>query len=102
MSKELKITKERVIAAANKCRTAKDVLKELFPDVFGKVDFAAGNIVENRAGDTRIIIFSDGKYYAYALRDGSFATDETGFDDNGYRLVAQNMQEFIDHGYKIR
>lgn len=31
---ELKITKEKVLAAAEKCSTAKEVLKEMFPDVF--------------------------------------------------------------------
>jgi len=31
---ELKITKEKVIAAANKCSAAKEVLKEMFPEVF--------------------------------------------------------------------
>jgi hypothetical protein len=32
---ELKITKERVLSAAGKCGTAKEVLKELFPEAFG-------------------------------------------------------------------
>ena len=36
MSEELKITKERVLSAAGKCGTAKEVLKELFPEVFGE------------------------------------------------------------------
>ena len=31
---ELKITKDRVLAAAEKCPQAKETLKELFPDVF--------------------------------------------------------------------
>lgn len=31
---ELKITKEKVLAAAAKCSTAKEVLKEMFPEVF--------------------------------------------------------------------
>jgi len=31
---ELKITKERVLAAASKCGEAKTVLKELFPEAF--------------------------------------------------------------------
>jgi hypothetical protein len=31
---ELKITKEKVLAAAKKCSQAKDVLKEMFPEVF--------------------------------------------------------------------
>lgn len=31
---ELKITKERVLSAAGKCGTAKEVLKELFPEAF--------------------------------------------------------------------
>lgn len=34
MSDELKITKETVLKAASKCPTAKEVLKELFPEVF--------------------------------------------------------------------
>jgi hypothetical protein len=31
---ELKITKEKVLAAAEKCSTAKDVLKSMFPEAF--------------------------------------------------------------------
>lgn len=31
---ELKVTKERVLAAASKCSTAKATLKELFPEAF--------------------------------------------------------------------
>ena len=33
-NKELKVTEERVKAAAEKCGTAKEILKELFPEVF--------------------------------------------------------------------
>ena len=33
---ELKITSERVLAAAKKCSEAKEVLKELFPEAFEK------------------------------------------------------------------
>ena len=42
---ELKITKERVLAAAKKCSTAKGVLSEIFPEVFkeGK-SFKIGDI----------------------------------------------------------
>ena len=31
---ELKVTKEKVLAAAEKCPTAKEVLEELFPEAF--------------------------------------------------------------------
>jgi hypothetical protein len=34
VSEELKITKERVLAAASKCTDAREVLKELFPEAF--------------------------------------------------------------------
>ena len=34
MNDELKITKDRVLAAAEKCGTAKEILKELFPEAF--------------------------------------------------------------------
>jgi len=34
MSKELKITKERVLEAAGKCAEAKTALKTLFPEAF--------------------------------------------------------------------
>lgn len=33
-SNEVKTTSDRVLSAAEKCPTAKDVLKELFPEVF--------------------------------------------------------------------
>ena len=36
---ELKITKERVLAAAKKCSTAKGVLSEIFPEVFEEGQF---------------------------------------------------------------
>lgn len=36
---ELKITKERVLEAAEKCGAAKNVLKSLFPEVFEDDDF---------------------------------------------------------------
>lgn len=36
---ELKIDKKRVLSAAEKYSSAKDVLKELFPDAFNKTDF---------------------------------------------------------------
>lgn len=36
MSNELKVTKERVLAAAEGCSTAKDVLSKLFPEAFEK------------------------------------------------------------------
>lgn len=39
---ELKITKERVIAAAKKCHAAEQVLTELFPEVFRKPQFRIG------------------------------------------------------------
>jgi hypothetical protein len=34
MSEEIKITKERILEAAAKCSTAKEVLKVLFPEAF--------------------------------------------------------------------
>ena len=34
MSERLEITKERVLAAASKCKDAEVVLKELFPEAF--------------------------------------------------------------------
>jgi hypothetical protein len=36
---ELKIEKSRVLSAADKCSTVKEVLSELFPEVFKKKDF---------------------------------------------------------------
>lgn len=32
--KELKITKEKILEAANKCNTSKEILKTLFPEAF--------------------------------------------------------------------
>ena len=43
MSQELKITKERVLKAAEKCSTAKDTLKELFPEAFDSRAFKFGS-----------------------------------------------------------
>lgn len=36
---ELKIDKQRVLSAADKCSTVKEVLRELFPEAFKKTDF---------------------------------------------------------------
>lgn len=45
MSEKLEITKEAVLKAAERCPTAKEVLKDLFPDVFiSNKEIKAGNI----------------------------------------------------------
>lgn len=36
---ELKVEKSRVLSAANKCPQAKDVLKEMFPEAFKKINY---------------------------------------------------------------
>lgn len=43
---ELKVTKERVLKASEKCETAREILKELFPDVFQKQE-VWHEVVEN-------------------------------------------------------
>ena len=47
---ELKIKKERVLAAAEKCPDAKEVLTELFPDVF----LSSGDVSEVAIMDVRV------------------------------------------------
>jgi hypothetical protein len=44
MSDELKITKEKVLEAAKKCASAKQVLSTLFPEVFEKKLYKCGTI----------------------------------------------------------
>lgn len=51
---ELKITKEKVLAAAEKCNTAKDVLKSMFPEAFDE-----------------IIEYDESKIYAYQSYQGN-------------------------------
>lgn len=47
MSDELKITKQRVLAAAERCSDAKNVLKELFPEVFENWELTQEDIIGN-------------------------------------------------------
>lgn len=56
MEKELKITKEKVIEAANKCSTAKETLKTLFPEVFEEEKtWRYGNEIYDKSGTLSII-----------------------------------------------
>lgn len=42
--KKLEITEEKVLEAANKCSTAKEILNTLFPEVFKEVSYNNCNI----------------------------------------------------------
>lgn len=54
---ELKITKEKVIEAANKCNVAKETLKTLFPEVFEEEKtWRYGDIVESKHHGKCIIV----------------------------------------------
>lgn len=66
MSEELKITKERVLSAAGKCGTAKEVLKELFPEVFA-VKEEWEDVTNQYRADYGIMDKTEGLY----LTDGS-------------------------------
>jgi hypothetical protein len=48
---ELKITKEKVLEAANKCSTAKETLKVLFPEVFKEKTYKIGTTFVTDSGD---------------------------------------------------
>jgi hypothetical protein len=37
---ELKVQSEKVLAAANKCETAKNILKEIFPEIFETIKYS--------------------------------------------------------------
>lgn len=66
MSEELKITKERVLAAADSCGTAKEVLRKLFPEVFGDkwADITKDCYIEV-SGDE--IFIKDKMWYYFAI-----------------------------------
>ncbi len=54
---ELKITKERVLAAAEECSDAKRILEKIFPEVFKKNDdFKIGDIVKHKKKGLGIIV----------------------------------------------
>ena len=67
---ELKITKERVLAAAKRCSTAKGVLSEIFPEVFkeGK-SFKIGDIfsIDSEVEIQDFYILSQTEPYKVAL-----------------------------------
>ena len=88
---ELKITKEKVLAAAAKCSTAKATLKTLFPEAFegiGKISI-----------DMQLEAFRIDGYRAITIEDGSFGVKgkefhlESEFNwelkkcELGYRLI---------------
>ena len=43
---ELKLTKQRVLDAAESCETAREVLQILFPDVFTRTTVKSGDVVK--------------------------------------------------------
>lgn len=73
MDKELKITEARVKEAAESCGTAKEVLKKLFPEVFGcEWEDITKNIRIESNGDELVI--TDGTWYYYGIKEGSIRT----------------------------
>jgi hypothetical protein len=89
MSEQLTITKEKVLEAAAKCSTAKEVLKTIFPEVFvedksinlspinkgwGKSLFTWEQIEKMNVGGPFICVRNDKEYAlkAFALTSGSY------------------------------
>ena len=81
---ELKITKERVLSAAGKCGTAKEVLKELFPEAFGAE-------WENVSGKC-IVSPSNGGVYSLTIKCGN---------DNVLCIRTGGTWDIIDQKYKF-
>lgn len=72
MDNELKISKERVLKAANECITARGALKTLFPEVFEE---------EDKYFDLSDLSTNDNKVFNY-MRSKS-----AGFDNNEFMQV---------------
>ena len=75
MSDELKVTKDAVLRAAEKCITAKGVLKEMFPEAFVPKEIIRGGTrfkvwgVEYVLG--RIMVEGEWYYGLVSLEDGN-------------------------------
>ena len=75
MSEELKITKGRVLEAADSCGTAKEVLKKLFPEVF-EVKEEWEDVSDKcriKFGYADVVIAGDG-WNLFAIRGGALKT----------------------------
>lgn len=73
---KLEITKERVLAAADKCGDAKNILKELFPEIFGggikigqRFVGGYGTYILSQTGSKKVnlISLSDGNRYTEGI-----------------------------------
>ena len=86
---ELKITKERVLAAAWDCPTAKEVLKKLFPEVFKESppEWEDVTALCSFAADTQ-----DGPFIVCRGR-------KIGFLEQGHTL---NYSEGAEHKHDVR
>ena len=73
MNDELKITKERVLSAAEKCGIAEEILKELFPEVFNVSPPEWEDITKkcriSNVGNSLYV--HDGFYYCFLIPNGA-------------------------------
>jgi hypothetical protein len=73
--KELKISEENLLKAAEKCPQAKEVLKELFPEVFDKDEvfcYTDSIFKCSNTNYTYAIIRRDSKFFMYNMTQARF------------------------------
>ena len=89
MSDELKITKEKVIEAANSCPTAKAVLEKMFPEVFSSPMPLTGEVHKTKHGPA---VFVDGQDFpAWIYMDGGW---DKHFDVPSQGKLADNIEKY--------
>lgn len=99
MTTELKITVEAVKRAAEKCGTAKEVLKELFPEVFGErwVAFTPNfQCTPYNTGKDRglFVALRDGDEQFGRIQEGKIKIDTR--DDYRFRLGDWDDETFFE------
>lgn len=104
MSETIELRKDRILNAAESCPTAKEILKQLFPEIFNeKSMLKVGNIVVPRGcKDPRIIIGipfgNTEKYYAIGF-NGTIGSNVGGGTleslEYCYKKVAENAEQYF-------
>lgn len=94
MEKELKITKERVLEAANSCAQAKEVLKKIFPEVFEDDKYL--NVPPFIHGKKQILYTKEGEDIIWPSLSGNFR-------ERGFYLISRYDWDIVidDEGGKI-
>jgi len=86
---ELKVTKEKVLIAAEKCPSAKEVLKELFPEVFVK-KFKQWDLILREEGNCRLenlYIYNNGKFCSPERRNFVYEKDFDKVFTENYKII---------------